>query len=254
MPEGDTLFVTARVLHRALAGARVERVLRDERLGRRCDFAGRVVERVEARGKNLLVFFDDGRALRTHLRMSGEWHVYRPGEAWRHPAFRARIALETAEWTAVCFHAPVVEELRPGEADIHPPLATLGPDVLRDDFDAAAARENLQARGATPLGVALLDQRAVAGIGNIWRCETLHRLALDPFRPVGERDDATLDLMLATARDLMRASVEPYGRRPTFAVHDRSGAPCPRCADRVRSRVVGDPPRHLYFCPGCQLG
>lgn len=258
MPEGDTLLVTARVLARALTGSPVIETVRDARLGGACDFAGRTVVGVEARGKNLLVLFDDGRVLRTHLMMTGSWHLYRPGERFRLPAHRARLVLKTAEWWAVCFAAPVIEELRAVDLPRHPQLATLGPDILTDAFDAVQARENLKAFPDEPLGVALMRQRAVAGIGNIWRCETLFLLRLDPFRPVRERDDAVLDETLATARRLMRASAAPYGGsrpglgRPPMNVHDRAGQPCFRCGGVVRARSLGDPPRSLFHCASCQ--
>ncbi len=260
MPEGDTLFVTARVLARALTGRLVTETQRDGRLSGACDFAGRTVTGVEARGKNLLIAFDDGRLLRTHLMMTGSWHLYRPGERFRLPAHRARLVLKTADWWAVCFSAPVIEELRAADLPRHPQLATLGPDILKDDFDAVQARENLKAFPDEPLGVALMRQRAVAGIGNIWRCETLFLLGLDPFRPVCERDDPLLDEVLATARRLMQESAAPYGGgrpglgRPRMNVHDRAGQPCFRCESVVRARALGDPPRSLFHCPSCQKG
>jgi endonuclease-8 len=259
MPEGDTLLVTARVLARALTGSPVIESVRDARLGGACDFAGRTVVGVEARGKNLLVHFDDGRVLRTHLMMTGSWHLYRPGERFRLPAHRARLVLKTADWWAVCFAAPVVEELRAVDLHRHPQLATLGPDILTDAFDAVQARENLKAFPDEPLGVALMRQRAVAGIGNIWRCETLFLLGLDPFRPVRERDDAVLDETLATARRLMQDSAAPYGGsrpglgRPRMNVHDRAGQLCFRCGGTISARSLGDPPRSLFHCPSCQM-
>jgi endonuclease-8 len=257
MPEGDTLFVTARVLAKALQGRTVTAVRRDARLPASLDPTGLRIEEVSALGKNLLVRFSDGRVLRTHLRMTGSWHLYRPGEAWKLPARRARLVLETDAWIAVCFSAPEIELLPPGGAARHPTLATLGPDLLRDGFDAIRARENLKSFAAEPLAVSLLRQRAVAGIGNLWRCETLFLLALDPLRSTGERSDAELDLVLATARRLMREAARPYAGAPGLArprpqVHDRAGAPCPRCGELVRVRALGDPPRNLFYCPACQ--
>ena len=135
MPEGDTILRAARTLHRVLAGRRVTAGRAPALPGGGEGLADRTVSRVEARGKNLLVHFEDGAALRTHMRMTGSWHVYRPGERWRKPGSQARVVLETDAWVAVCFSAPVVELLAAGEAERHEPLASLGPDILGDDFD-----------------------------------------------------------------------------------------------------------------------
>lgn len=255
MPEGDTILRAARALDRSLAGERVTSF--ESTLPRlaHADLAGRRIDGVEARGKNLLVRFDDGRALRTHMRMTGSWHLYRPGERWRKPARLARVVLATERSVAVCFNAPVVELLAARDVDRHEPLATLGPDVLAPAFDAAEAVRRLASRGATPIGEALLDQTAVAGIGNIYKSEALFLCGADPFARAGDFAPGELDAILARARALMSASVAGSALRPGRGarwVYRRSGEPCRRCGAPVRMRRQGASARSTYWCPTCQ--
>jgi endonuclease-8 len=258
MPEGDTLHRTAaglapHLVGRAVTAARVraggpqiQRVV------------GATITAVEAVGKNLLIRFDNGLELRTHLRMNGSWHRYRPGERWRRPAARARLVLEVPDAVAVCFDAPVVELFDARAEAIHPTLSRLGPDLLAPDFgpaDAVEARRRLRdpARAGLTISEALLDQRALAGIGNIWRNETLFHDRVDPWARVGDLDDVTLDRLVATARRLLRQSVgEAPGRTPTW-VYRRTGRPCRRCGTPIRSGpLTNDSPRTTYWCPACQ--
>jgi endonuclease-8 len=158
---------------------------------------------------------------------------------------------------AVCFDAPVVELFETRAAALHPSLSRLGPDLLSPDFDAAEAHGRLRApeRRSMSISEALLDQRALAGIGNIWRNETLFAERLDPFRPVRDLDDATLDRLITTARRLLRdsAGMAP-GRAPT-RVYRRTGRPCPRCGTAIRSAPLSvEIPRMTYWCPNCQRG
>ena len=262
MPEGDTILRAARTLHRVLAGRRVIAGRAPALPGGGEGLAGRTVARVEARGKNLLVHFEDGAALRTHMRMTGSWHVYRPGERWRKPGSQARVVLETDAWVAVCFSAPVVELLGPGETERHEALSSLGPDILGETFDFEEAVRRLRALGDTPLGEALLAQRAVAGIGNIYKSETLFLTRSDPFAAVARIDERTLARILARARELMRASLGPSPRstRPTLSrdsaertwVYRREGRPCRQCGTSIRMRRQGIDRRSTYFCPSCQ--
>src|SRR5262245_37037892 len=204
MPEGDTILRTARTLHAALAGKQLRAFRSPVAAFIGATLETRRVERVEARGKNLLIHLDDGRAVLTHMRMTGSWHVYRPGERWQRSARRARLVLETDDFVAVCFDAPVVELLGAGRAARHEPLARLGPDVLAEDFDAAEARRRLRERADAPIGEALVVQRALAGIGNIYKSESLFLCRIDPWRRVGELTDAEIDRLVAKARELMR--------------------------------------------------
>ena len=258
MPEGDTLHRTAaglapHLVGRAVTAARVraggpqvQRVV------------GATITAVEAAGKNLLIRFDNGLELRTHLRMNGSWHRYRTGERWRRPAARARLVLEVPGAVAVCFDAPVVELFETRAEAIHPTLSGLGPDLLAPDYGpahAAEARRRLRdpARAGLTVSAALLDQRALAGIGNIWRNETLFHERIDPWTPVRDLDDATLDRLVATAHRLLRDSVDrPPGRAPIW-VYRRTGRPCRRCGTLVRSAPQDTGIlRTTFWCPTCQ--
>jgi len=175
MPEGDTIFRAARTLHRALAGKPVVRfetaLAQLSRVDDDAPIAGRTVERVRSVGKHLLVELSGDLVLRTHMRMAGSWHVYRPGERWQRPRSAMRVVLETADFQAVAFDVPVAE-FRSGRALARDPaLSTLGPDLLSDAFDVEAAVRRLRERGALGIGEALLDQRALAGIGNVYKNE-----------------------------------------------------------------------------------
>jgi endonuclease-8 len=260
MPEGDTLHRTAsglapHLVGRAVTAARVR--AGGPQVGR---VVGATITSVEAIGKNLLIRFDNGLELRTHLRMTGSWHRYRPGERWRRPASRARLVLEVPGAIAVCFDAPVVELFETRAEPIHPTLVRLGPDLLAEGWgpeDAIEARRRLRdpARAGATVSEALLDQRAVAGIGNIWRNETLYLERVDPWARVADLDDPTLDRLVARARDLLRRSVAtPSGRSPVW-VYRRAGRPCRGCGTLVRSAPLDTGiPRTTYWCPTCQGG
>ncbi len=254
MPEGDTIHQAARTLARAIGGRRV--------LGWRsalpalegADLAGRTVERVEARGKHLLVRFDDGRTLHTHMRMDGSWHIYRPGEPWPIGAHRAHAVIETEAWVAVCFDAPICELVR-GEPAM---VARLGPDLLDPDADLEEALRRLRAHPDLPLGVAVMRQDLVAGIGNVYKSEVLFLTRLDPFAPVAARTDDELRRVLAEAQRLLRINV---GRRRRTRhrlrgdphwVYDRSGEPCFACGALIAMSRQGDHGRSTYYCPTCQ--
>jgi endonuclease-8 len=259
MPEGDTLFRTAQGLRPYLVGrdVRAARAQGPGPVPQIQRVVGKRVDAVESQGKNLLIRFDGGLELRTHLRMNGSWHRYRPGERWRRPPGRARLVLEVDGSVAVCFDAPVVELFETRAESLHPTLSRLGPDLLSADFDAAEAHRRLRApeRASMSISAALLDQRALAGIGNIWRNETLFAERVDPFRAVRDVDDETLDRLIDTARRLLRASVGMPPGRAAMKVYRRTGRPCPRCGTAIRSGPLsGDIPRTTYWCPSCQGG
>jgi endonuclease-8 len=214
---------------------------------------GATVTVVESIGKNLVIRLDNGLELRTHLRMHGSWHRYRPGERWRLPAARARLVLEVEDSVAVCFDAPVVELFEQRAEVLHPSLSVLGPDLLGDeaDIDDAVRRLRDPARSAIPIGEALLDQRALAGIGNEVKNEVLWQAARSPWTPVGRLDDAALRRLVELGRDIL-AEGAATGRRPRHA-YRRSGRPCERCGAIVRVAHQGsDLPRPTYWCPNCQ--
>jgi endonuclease VIII len=261
VPEGDTIHRTARNLALALAGRRVVRFETPRRRGISPP-PGAVVDAVEAQGKHLLVRFDDGLVLHTHLQMRGSWHLYRAGQSWRRPVRQARVVLEVGGGTvAVCFNAPVVEVLAagaPGAAG----LGALGPDLAASDPDLADVQRRLdRLDAATEIGVALLDQRVAAGIGNVYKCEVCFECGIDPFAPLASLDRDTREALYGSAARQLRANlttprrVTVRGAPPgTLAVYGRSGRPCRRCGTPIRARRQGDqgPGRVTYWCPRCQ--
>lgn len=279
MPEGDTLYRIAAELGPALEGARVV-ALELPRSEQRCaHLAGRRIERVEARGKNLLIFFDEGSVLHTHLRMGGAWHLYREGDRWQRARSSASAILAVPGYVAVCFRAPIVRLLRASALRGDALIGGLGPDLLASGFDAAEALRRLRALDEVPLGVAVMDQRVVAGIGNIYKSEILFRLRLDPFAPVRAYTDEELSALLSFARRLMQANVAPrddaswayrgptgayrgprttraerFGGKGPVSVYRRAGRACYDCGAAIQVRRQGAMQRSTYFCPRCQPG
>ena len=264
MPEGDTISRAAHTIARALEGKEVVRFRSPLPALADATLAGRSVVRVEPRGKHLLIHFDDGRVLHSHMRMTGSWHVYRPAETWWKPERLAHAVIETADFVAVCFSAPVVELLSAGGTARHPALSRLGPDVLGEAFDPEGARARLRSMPDAPIGEALLAQRALAGIGNIYKSEALFAARTNPFVPVGRLSDDEIDAVVRAARRMMAASVASQGSsrgrragasgRPRYAVYLRSGQPCRVCGTAIRMRRQGDAGRSSYWCPECQGG
>ena len=274
MPEGDTLFRAARTLHRALAGkvvVRFETVLPQlSRVDEDAPVAGRTVERVRSVGKHLLVELSGDLVLRTHMRMNGSWHVYRPGERWQRPRSSMRLVVETADFQAVAFDVPVAEFRTARELARDPAVAGLGPDVLGAGFDEDEAVRRLQERGAIDIGDALLDQRALAGIGNVFKSEVCFAERVHPFTPVAALGEETLRRVVRTARRFLGMNVlESSGagmvtytglRRTTgrgdpsasLWVYGRAGEPCRVCGERIVVERRGPQARSTYFCPRCE--
>lgn len=255
MPEGDTLARTAAGLRPYLLGRTVTAASARQPGPRAERLVGSTVTAVEAMGKNLLIRFSNGLEVRTHLRMHGSWHRYRPGERWRRPTARARLVIEVPGSVAVCFDAPVVELFEQRAEALHPPLSRLGPDLLRDpvDVDGALRRLRHPSREVLPIAVALLDQQALAGIGNEIKNEVLWQAGRSPFVPVGDLDDAALRELVDLARTVLRDGART-GRRPRH-VYRRAGRPCPRCGTPIRVERQGtDLPRLTFWCPRCQPG
>jgi endonuclease-8 len=244
LPEGDTIWRTAAALRRRIEG----KVVSDARPAAISRLTGRRVESVEPTGKHLLMRFEGGIALHSHMRMTGSWHLYRPGERWRQPAWRATAVLTFADVVAVCFAAPVMELVR----DAYAPVAHLGPDILVDPFDLDAVIRRARQSNAATLGELLLEQRVCAGIGNIYKCEALWALGLDAWLPPARLDDGRLRQLYLTARALMRPNLVTPITRQRHAVHGRGGRPCPRCGTPIRIRAQGEQARLTYFCPRCQ--
>jgi endonuclease VIII len=258
MPEGDTVWRACRRLHQALAGQVLTRSdLRVPSLAT-TDLAGHTVEQVAARGKHILMRLSGGLTLHSHFRMDGSWHLYRPGERWRGgPQHQVRAVLETAAWTAVGYRLPVLDLLRTAdEAEV---VGHLGPDLLDAGFDRAAAVANVSADPERSISEALLDQRNLAGIGNLYRVEVCFLTGTHPERPAGAVD---VGRMVDLSRRLMRANLERVAQVTTGVdrpgqrtwVYDRPGKPCRRCGSRIETGSTGQPPydRVSYWCPSCQ--
>ncbi|GGX70812.1 Fpg/Nei family DNA glycosylase [Streptomyces fructofermentans] len=261
MPEGDTVWQAARRLHTALAGQVLTRS--DLRVPRyaTADLTGRAVLDVTPRGKHLLTHVEGGLTLHSHLRMDGSWKVYAPGERWRGgPSHQIRVILGTAERTAVGYRLPVLELLRTEDEDRA--VGHLGPDLLGPDWDPATALANLRREPERPLGEALLDQRNLAGIGNIYKNELCFLLRATPWLPVGALPAEHAAQLPVLAKKLLEANRErparnTTGRRdPSMFVYGRAPRPCLRCGTSIRAANQGDGSRErpTYWCPVCQSG
>jgi endonuclease VIII len=245
MPEGDSLHRAARRLQ-VLVGERVEVETPHPRaavkgLAERLD--GRCLERVEAVGKNLLLHFEGGLVLRSHLRMKGRWRVERrgatrTGQPW--------LVLRGAEHEAVLWNGSVLELVGGRGAP------RIGPDILGEPPDYETMLARLRSDPQREIGDALLQQRLVSGIGNLWKAEALWEAQISPWRLVGEVEDAELRAVLGAAHTLMRSALD--GPRPARRVYRHAGRPCPRCGATIRSWPQGDDARTAYWCPACQVG
>jgi endonuclease VIII len=251
MAEGDTILRTARRIETALGGKELGarsvnprgQVVGIERLN------GRVLTKVESRGKHLLLHFED-LVLHSHLGMSGSWQVHRRGERWRKPAAAAWVVLSAEKMEAVQFGGPTLRVLSAAQLRRDPQLARLGPDVLAPDFDAGRVVGTLHRAPERQLGDALLDQRLLAGIGNIFKSEACFAAGLSPWQPLADlSEDELLDVLAATRR-LMRESAADGRPRP--AVYRRAGRPCPNCGTPIAAGGQGDANRRTYWCPRCQ--
>ncbi|MCT9010247.1 Fpg/Nei family DNA glycosylase [Streptomyces rhizosphaerihabitans] len=261
MPEGDTVWQAARRLHVALAGKVLTRS--DLRVPRyaTADLTGRAVLDVTPRGKHLLTRIEGGLTLHSHLRMDGSWKVYETGRRWSGgPAHQIRAVLGTADRTAVGYRLPVLELLRTSaEART---VGHLGPDLLGQDWDPGKALENLLRDPDRPLGEALLDQRNLAGIGNVYKSELCFLLGVTPWLPVGSLPAdraAQLPLLAKKLLEFNRdrpARVTTGLRDQNLFVYGRAPRPCLRCATPIRSANQGDGSRErpTYWCPRCQTG
>ncbi|HEX3583915.1 MAG TPA: DNA-formamidopyrimidine glycosylase family protein [Thermoanaerobaculia bacterium] len=250
MPEGDTLHRIARTLQTALAGkkvARFETVMpKLARVDDQTPMAGRTIERVRAVGKHLLIELSGGLELRTHLRMNGSWHIYRAGERWQRPRVDMRLVIATEEWEAVGFNIPVAEF-----CSVDAPVP-VGPDLLAAEIDVDECVERLRVLAGAEISEALLNQRAVSGIGNIWKSETLFACRVSPFTKVDSIEDEKLREIVMTARKLLRQSVAGSSRS-RFSVYCRRGQPCRRCGTPVEMRRQGPGARVTFWCPRCQI-
>jgi endonuclease-8 len=273
VPEGDTIFRAARTLHRALAGKPVtsfESALPAlNRIHEDAPLTGRTIERVTAAGKHLLMHFSGDLVLRTHMRMNGTWHIYRPGERWQRPRRDMRIRIATEEFEAIGFNIPVAEFTSGRTLGKHRELRRLGPDILSDDVNETEILSRLRARGTTAIADALLNQRVLAGLGNVYKSEVLFLCRIDPFKAVGDLTDVELAAIIQAAHRVLAANVsESLPLMTTYSgfrrttnrddpkqrlwVYGRARLPCRRCASPIRVRKQGLDARLTYWCPRCQ--
>lgn len=259
MPEGDTIHYAANRIRPLLEGlvpefTLVHRRFAADRWPER--LAGRAVTAVDARGKHLFLRFEGGLLLHSHLRMTGAWGTYDAGpptRRWHRSRRRAWLALHTELGEVVQFDGPVLELMTDARARTDRRIAGLGPDIISDDFDEEIALRRL--RGDDPtrtFGDALLDQRTVAGIGNIWKCESCFDARVDPWRRAADVRDDEVRSVLRAARPRMRNSAAHGHRVEPHHVYGLDGRPCTRCGTIVQRRGQGDDNRPTFWCTGCQ--
>ncbi|MFE9687589.1 Fpg/Nei family DNA glycosylase [Streptomyces sp. NPDC006285] len=261
MPEGDTVWQATKRLHDALAGHVLTRS--DLRVPKYAlsDLTGRTVLDVTPRGKHLLTRIEGGLTLHSHLRMDGSWKIYAPGDRWSGgPGHQIRAILGTEERTAVGYRLPVLELLHTADEDRA--VGHLGPDLLGPDWDPDQALANVRRDPDRALGEALLDQRNLAGIGNVYKSELCFLLHVTPWVPVGRLSDEYAAHLMTLSKKLLDANRERPNRITTgrrdqnLYVYGRAGRPCLRCGTRIRVANQGDGSRErpTYWCPTCQQG
>jgi endonuclease-8 len=257
MPEGDTIHLAAARI-RAVLQARVPEAILTPHPRHRFEhwperLAGKAVRSVDVHGKHLLLRFDGGLTLHSHLRMTGAWSVHRQGERWRRAPHRAWLVLRCGGWEVVQFDGPVLELMSDVRTRSDTRLAALGQDVLGERFDPRAVLARLRRDDPQrPIGDALLNQHTVAGIGNVWKSECCFAARVDPWRALADvRDDEVLALV-GFAREHMPASARDGPSARPRAVYKRAGQPCVRCGTTIDRRGQGENNRVTYWCPGCQ--
>jgi endonuclease VIII len=250
MPEGDTIHYAANRIRPVLEGCVPEEIRTPQRRHERDRWAdrlaGRAVARVEARGKHLLLHFEGDLVVHSHLRMTGAWAVHRTGERWRRAPRRAWLVMCAGGQEVVQFDGPLLELLTEARSRSDPQLACLGQDVIGERFDEALLLRRLREDDPTrPFGDALLDQRTIAGIGNIWKSETLFACGVNPFVLVETLSDAEVHSLLESARKLMGRSANTDSRN-NMNVYSHGGEPCRRCRTAIASKKQGLDARLTY--------
>ena len=274
MPEGDTIYRAALNMHRVLAGHVVTKFetayAHLDRVDVDTPIAGRTIEKIASAGKHHLIHFTGDLILRTHMRMNGSWHLYRHGERWRRGPHGMRVRIDTADWVAVAFNVPVAEFVTPTELTRRDPVAQLGPDLLGDSFDRDDAIRRIIASGHRAIAQTLLDQRIVAGIGNVYKSEVLFMTGVHPDVPSSAIPRDTLERMMDIARGVLKNNVVD-GSSPRIQtyrnlrqlnpasehedslwVYGRRGKPCRNCATPIEMKKTGLEARSTYWCPNCQ--
>ena len=264
MPEGDTIHRTASRLQGVMNGATVLRSEGSTRFVDADSLMGAVVERVEAKGKHLLMFLDDKRVLHSHLGMTGSWHVYQPAQRWRKPPRLARLRIDVRRHelrsTVVCFTPKTLELLSATQYRRHGHLNRLGPDLMLPQLPSAdLLLPRFRVHNRAPVGEAIMNQTIVSGVGNVYKSETLFLSNINPFRPIQNLNDTQLLEIVNLAHELMRQNRTGYPRQtrydkdgPLLWVYGRQHEPCIRCSDPIQMRRQGDLGRSTYWCPTCQ--
>ena len=259
MPEGDTIHYAASRIRPVLQGhvpdaletphARFARDRWPERL------AGRVVESVDAHGKHLFLRFEGGLAIHSHLRMTGSWRVLEAGRRWSRSPRAAWLVLRRGDHEVVQFNGPVLELMTESRTRLDRRIAGLGPDILAPEFDYDRFLRRLREDDPTrPIGEAVLEQRTIAGIGNLWKVEACFEAGIDPWRPASRVSDAEAVAIVDAARPRMQQSARDGNQSRFKRIYGRAGLPCPRCGAvaRIQERGQGDGNRPTYWCPRCQ--
>jgi endonuclease-8 len=275
MPEGDTIFRTARALGRALAGKQITKFLSTYPLLTRFNddmpLAGQTIEQVESRGKWLLIHFSGGATLATHMLMSGSWHIYKPGERWQQPRGNMRILIENSEYVAVGFRVPVAKMLKPQELARSTKIPPPEIDVLNENFNAGEVLRRMNACADEEIADILLHQEVMAGVGNVFKSEVCFVTGVNPFSKVNSLEHEKLTALIAAAQRLVAANVledsgetiVTYGGRKRRTTHEadpgaslwvygRAGEPCRRCGEAIRRRIQGPDARVTFWCARCQ--
>ncbi len=265
MPEGDTIFRSARALNQALAGHVITQFetayAQLARVHDQSPVTGRIVERVESRGKWLLFYFSGDLILVTHMLMSGSWHIYRTGERWKRARSHMRIVVGTAQFEAVAFDVPVARFHSARTLERHTSIPALGPDLLGQEFSKDEAAQRLLAHAGEEVANVLLNQQVMAGIGNVFKSEICFACGVNPFRLVSSLRPQEIECLLATSRKFLVANVSDSGGRRTTASYDqaarlwvyrRQGGACRRCGATILMCKQGPSARSTYWCPQCQ--
>lgn len=252
---------TATALRTALIGKTVLHFEADELISPYPN-AGSAIEAINVHGKQFEITFDDGIVLQTSFKWNGDWHLYRFGQKWKKRRHLARVVIQNEEWVAVAFGTREIETFRQFDQNRHPRAGRMGPDLCNPEADLheCSARLFHYDKPEVTIAEALLDQRVMSGVGNVFRCEVLWSCGIHPWAPVSTVPQSTcLDLVI-TAANQMRANLDSPVRVTApdipggLAVYGRNGQKCVRCGDIIRVTKMGEQERLLYWCPGCQVG
>lgn len=258
MPEGDTIFRTATQLRKVLDNQVIDRAESRFEIPDADSLAGLRVTEVEPRGKHLLIHFEDGRVLHSHMGMTGAWHIYRPEEAWQKSPRGAAMVLRTERFVVVCFRPKQIELIPRARRERDEYLSRLGPDLLADHLDGDAVVARFRKQNPVAIGHVIMNQTVVSGVGNVYKSEVLFLEQIHPLTKVAELTDAQLLAVVERAQSLMRRNLDGYPRRTRFEtggnvwVYHRRGSECLKCGAKIEMLRQGDLARSTYYCPQCQ--